>query len=573
MALTSGARIGPYGILSPLGAGGMGEVYRARDTKLGRDVAIKVLPEHLADDRDRLARFEREAQLLASLNHPHIAAVHGFEQAEDFSALVLELVEGPTLADLLAQGPLPVDDALAIARQIVDALEAAHDQGIVHRDLKPSNIKVRPDGTVKVLDFGLAKLADPIAGPSSGALSLSPTITSPAVTVAGVILGTAAYMSPEQARGKTVDRRSDIWAFGCVLFEMLSAHRAFEGGDNISDVVAAILKNEPDWSLLGTDVPPRVHALLRRCLRKDPRKRLPHIAVVRLELEEADDGDPKTAPAAGPPAWKRALPVSVATVVTGLLVGLVMWALRPAVPAPQVLRFPIVVPSGTFIDRAVRAVAVSPDGTRVAMAAGGRIFLRTLAEDDARPIAGSEVTQGYLGEPVFSPDGDELVYWTGTAPERATLKRISVNGGSAVTVATASFAFGTTWGARGIVFAQGAGLAANRILRVPSEGGTPETLVTLAEGEAPSSPQILPGGDAVLFTLSPIRGVQDLTQESWDRSRVVVHDLGSGQRKTIIDGGSDARYVPTGHRSTFPALTDPRRPSRSSIRRPVSRPA
>ena len=286
VSLQPGTRIGPYEVLSALGAGGMGEVYRARDSKLNRDVALKVLPEHFALDPDRLARFKREAQVLASLNHPNIAAIYGFEDSGSVHALVLELVEGGTLEDRIAQGPIPIDEALPVARQIAEALDAARDQGVIHRDLKPANIKLRPDGTVKVLDFGLAKLAQPSdAGLQTSDLSQSPTLTSPAATRLGVIMGTAAYMSPEQARGMPVDRRTDIWAFGCVLYEMLSGRHAFAGA-TISDTIAKILEREPDWRTLPASTPARIRDLLRRCLQKDQQRRLHDIADARIEIEE-----------------------------------------------------------------------------------------------------------------------------------------------------------------------------------------------------------------------------------------------------------------------------------------------
>src|SRR5499433_371158 len=282
MALAPGTRLGAYEILTLLGAGGMGEVYRARDTKLNRDVALKILPDGFAIDGDRIARFRREAQVLAALNHPNIAVIYGFEDSGSTHALVLELVEGPTLADRIAKGRIPLDEALPIAKQIALALEAAHEQGIIHRDLKPANIKLRDDGTVKVLDFGLAKAMEPLTA-ISPALSASPTITTPAqMTGVGMILGTAAYMSPEQAKGRPADKRSDIWAFGCVLFEMLTGKRAFDGED-VSETLASILRSEPDWNALPADTPAPVQRLLRRSLEKDARRRLPHIGVARME--------------------------------------------------------------------------------------------------------------------------------------------------------------------------------------------------------------------------------------------------------------------------------------------------
>src|SRR3989454_6776185 len=299
MSLTPGSRLGAYEIAALIGAGGMGEVYRARDTKLNRDVALKVLPEAFLLDPDHLARLKREAQVLASLNHPNIAAIYGSEESNGVQALVLELVEGPTLADRIAHGPIPLDEALPIARQIADALEAAHEQGIIHRDLKPANIKVREDGTVKVLDFGLAKLTDAAAGSSvgPGGLSQSPTITTPAMmTGVGVILGTAAYMAPEQAKGRAADTRSDVWAFGCVLYEMLTGNRAFEGED-VSDTLAAVLRGEPDWNALPADVPPAIRTLLQRCLAKDRRQRIADISIAQYVLaESASLTAPQTVP-------------------------------------------------------------------------------------------------------------------------------------------------------------------------------------------------------------------------------------------------------------------------------------
>ncbi len=311
----------------------MGEVYRARDTKLNRDVAIKVLLPAVANDPDRLARFSREAQVLASLNHPNIAAIYGLEDANGTKALVLELVEGPTLADRIARGAIPIDEALPIAKQIAEALEAAHEQGIIHRDLKPANIKVRPDGTVKVLDFGLAKAMDPVGASATNA-TMSPTLSMHA-TQAGIILGTAAYMSPEQARGKPVDRRTDIWAFGCVLFEMLTGKQTFESGDTISDAVAAILKNDPDWTALPADTPPYIRSILRRCLQKDAQKRLPHIGVVRLELDEPVDSRPTTndqRPTTS--VWKRAIPVVAFGAIVGALAATAAWMFKPSAPLP-----------------------------------------------------------------------------------------------------------------------------------------------------------------------------------------------------------------------------------------------
>src|SRR5215203_196906 len=324
MSLAAGDRLGPFEIVGKLGAGGMGEVYRARDSKLKREVAIKVLPADLATDRERLARFQREAEVLASLNHPHIAHVYGIEDPSTGSgqptALVMELVEGEDLSQRIARGAIPIDEALPIARQIAEALEAAHDAGIIHRDLKPANIKLRSDGTVKVLDFGLAKQGSGIGHQGSGNVENSPTITSPAVTMHGVILGTAAYMSPEQAKGNAVDKRADIWAFGCVLYEMLTGARAFTG-DDVTDIITSVMRDAPDWNALPVTTPASIRILLRRCIEKDPRKRAPHIAIARLAIDDAVviTGEPIAGSARGSlakrPSWTGVF--AVAALVIG----------------------------------------------------------------------------------------------------------------------------------------------------------------------------------------------------------------------------------------------------------------
>jgi serine/threonine protein kinase len=334
MALAPGARLGVYEVRALIGAGGMAEVYRGHDSRLNRDVALKILPDIFALDPDRLARFRREAQVLASLNHSNIASIFGFEESDGVHALVLELVEGPSLADRIAKGPLPLDEALAIARQIADAFEMAHSQGIVHRDLKPANSKIRPDGTVKVLDFGLAKaLTADVVSPAG---TLSPTITSPAATLMGVILGTAAYMSPEQARGKPADKRSDIWAFGTVLFEVLTGQRPFDG-DDVSDTLANVLKREPDWSALPAETPSTVRRVLRRCLEKDPRRRIHDIADARLDLDEqgVSDAASTVSPA---PRLLHAERVAWA-LLAAVLSGVLAYSLFKPSPPSQVVRF------------------------------------------------------------------------------------------------------------------------------------------------------------------------------------------------------------------------------------------
>jgi eukaryotic-like serine/threonine-protein kinase len=385
-------RLGAYDVVALLGIGGMGEVYRARDTRLKRDVALKILPASLAGDRDRLARFQREAEVLASLDHPHIGAIYGIEESDGTRALVLQLVEGDTLAGRVARGPLPLEDALPIARQIADALEAAHEQGIVHRDLKPANVKITPDGVVKVLDFGLAKLADPVGAglpPSPKALadrrslgvggqtgpnvSQSPTITSPALmTGVGMLLGTAAYMSPEQAKGRPADKRSDVWAFGCVLYEMLTGKRAFEGED-VSDTLAAVLRGEPDQDRIPADVPASIRSLIDGCLKKDRKQRIGDIYTAIFLLRQRSVFAPAPTMQSGArPLWKRAIPVLAAGIVGSLLTGAALWTLtrRPSPPL-TVTRFSS--PLGErelFASTGHRVVAISPDGKKLVFAAG-----------------------------------------------------------------------------------------------------------------------------------------------------------------------------------------------------------
>ena len=533
MRLTAGAHLGPYEILAAIGAGGMGEVYRARDTKLDRDVAIKILPESVAADPERIARFEREAKTLAALNHPHIAHIHGLEVANPSTgsghvgrALVMELVEGPTLADRIASGPLPLDEALPIAKQIADALEAAHAAGIVHRDLKPANIKVRSDGTVKVLDFGLAKALDPVAG--SGDLANSPTLTF-AATQAGVILGTAAYMSPEQVRGKAVDKRVDIWAFGAVLYEMLTGRRAFQGED-ISLTLAEVMKSDPDWTLLPADVSVGIRAVLKRCLQKDPRQRLHDIADVRLLMDEAAVDCPDAAAVAPRRRWPMAIAIGIAAATIAVAGAAIVLNRRSEVPL-AVIRASFALPDGqVFTNSGRRVVAISPDGSQFAYVANSRLYLRPLARLDATPIPSMD--EAGVVNPVFSPDGRSIAFWSAN-----TIKRISVGGGPAVTICEASRPYGMSWQGDTILFGQGS----DGIKQV-SASGKPQTLVTVRPGEIADGPQMLPGGQAVLFTIASEGG-----DDRWDNARIVVQPLAGGARKTIIEGGSDARYLPTGH--------------------------
>ena len=532
MPLTPGTRLGPYEVTAQIGQGGMGEVYRATDTKLKRQVAIKVLPASVAGDAERLARFQREAEVLASLNHPNIAAIHGLEDADDTIALVLELVEGPTLADRIARGAIPVDEALPIAKQIAEALEAAHEQGIIHRDLKPANVKVRPDGTVKVLDFGLAKALEP-TGAMSPEMSQAPTITTPAMTQAGMILGTAAYMSPEQAKGRTVDKRSDVWAFGAVLYEMLSGQRAFPG-DDMSEVLAGVIKSEPDWDVLPLDAPPLLLMFLKQCLKKDSKQRVGDIRDVRLALEDAfETGVSQAAESVAVPqpvVWRQPLPVAAVTAVVVLLgAGFAAWSLWPAADPQPVNQFAYPVPDDQpFRNTGRNVMALAPDGRSFVYNTSDGLYLRTMGELEARFIAG---TEDGSANPFFSPDGQSVAYFWSNE-----LRRIAISGGAPVVIAeVANNLDGATWGPDGtILFGQGDG-----IYRVPATGGTPTLVIAAEDGEQLDGPQLLPDGDAVLFSVT--------TSGSWDDATIVVQSLSSGERTIVLEGGSDARYLPTGH--------------------------
>ena len=507
-----------------------GEVYRARDTKLERDVAIKVLPEEFAKDKERLARFEREAKLLASLNHPNIASIHGFEESGDVKALVLELVEGPTLAERITQGPIPIDEAVAIAKQIAEALEAGHEAGVIHRDLKPANVKVKEDGGVKVLDYGLAKalVGDTPSGTASE-LSQSPTLTRHGTQV-GVILGTAAYMSPEQARGKPVDRRTDIWAIGAVLFEMLTGTKPFPG-DDISQTLARVIDREPDWNALPATVSPSLATYLRRCLQKDPRQRVQAIGDVRLALEGAFEITFTPQSVASEPAGSRRSRAVAGALALSVITGVGVWSIMRHEPTPRpVARFSLPLPSGVSLTGMTRhVVALSSDGTRLVYCANEQLYLRAMDQMEATPVRG---TEGGARSPFFSPDGEWVGFYS-----RGQLKKVAVSGGAPVTLCDRGVLSGARWGADDtIVFGQrGAG-----IMRVSADGGTPEVLIPL-EGteEVGHGPQVLPGEKAVLFTLGDGR--------NWDDAQIVVHSLETGERKVLIEGGRDARYVPTGH--------------------------
>ncbi len=457
MGLAAGARLGSCEVTGSLGAGGMGEVYRARDTRLNRDVAIKVLPELFATDPERLARFEREAQVLASLNHPYIAQIYGLEESGSVRALIMELVDGETLADLIARGPVPADQALPIARQIAGALEAAHDAGIIHRDLKPANIKVRPDGTVKVLDFGLAKALDPVASAPAVSVQNSPTVTSPMMTGRGIILGTAAYMAPEQARGRAVDKRADIWAFGVVLYEMLTGERAFKG-DDPSDVIAAVLRQDIDWTRLPPSTPPSIRRLLERCLERDPTRRLRDIGDARIEIDEALKSPRAEAPestAGAARRWRGLVAAVVATAIVAGIAGAIAVRSFFDTPAPlTVTRFSLVPPPGQLFRGLGRALDISRDGAQIAYATNDGIYLRSMSSLDTRRI--SEGFQTGIN-PTFSPDGQTVVLWW---PREQALRGISASRSEWFTFGSASrdvgglFA-GMSWGPRGIVVGHG----------------------------------------------------------------------------------------------------------------------
>ena len=547
MSLGVGARLGHYQVTAKLGEGGMGEVWRATDTQLNRDVALKILPEAFATDPDRLARFQREAQVLASLNHPNIAQIHGIEEDDDTRALVLELVEGPTLAERISQGPIPVDEALPIAKQIAEALEAAHEAGVIHRDLKPANIKVKDDGTVKVLDFGLAKALDPNP---TGDPSQSPTLTA-AATQMGVIMGTAAYMSPEQARGEAVDKRSDIWAFGCVAYEMLTGRRSFEG-HTVSDTLASVLAREPDLDGLPANIPPPVRRLLRRCLEKDPRRRLRDIAEGFLQLDEAlaeSTGGVAVVsePAAVSSGRRDAIPMVVAALVLGgLVTGGVAWilmqpeALEPRPPVRFTIAAPVTESFNIALDSA--DVAISPDGHRVAYLTGvsGDIFgdkqllLRTLSDFTPTTLAGGAP----IYNPFFSPDGEWVGFYDLNASE---LRRVSVQGGSALPISDLDAPMrGASWGDDDtIVFATQT--PESGLWRVAASGGVPEQLTTPDEAQGELDhvwPEFLPGSRAVLFTIRA-----SLIEDSL----IAVLSLDTGEQRVVVRGGSQPRYAATGH--------------------------
>ena len=527
-SLTTGTHLGSYEVVAQIGAGGMGEVYKAHDTKLGRDVAIKILPEAFAHDAERLARFQREAKMLAALNHPNIATIYGLEQSNSTHFLIMELVSGETLAERIKrEGTLPIEEALKIAVQIAEALEAAHEKGIIHRDLKPANVKVTPEGKVKVLDFGLAKA---FAGDGVGSdPSDSPTL-SRAATMQGVLLGTAAYMSPEQARSKAVDKRTDIWAFGCVLYEMLTGKQAFQGED-VTEILAAVVMKEPAFDALPARIPPAIRTLLIRCLRKDRRQRLPDAGAVRIEIEEALTAPRESGAAPAPSALHSKLPWVVAGVfaIAAVVVGTFLWrSSRPAELKPLV-RLDVDLGSDVSLGSPRGADTIlSPDGTRMVYVSQGKLFTRKLDQPKATELAG---TEGAFA-PFFSPDGQWVAFFAGTK-----LKKLSVEGGAPVVLCEAPIGFGGSWGEDGNIIARFAGSGA--LSRIPSSGGTPTPLTELAQGEINQSwPQVLPGGKAVLFTSSAITA-------NFNEATIEVMSLKDRRRKTLVRGGTFGRYLAT----------------------------
>ena len=524
--LSAGMKLGPYDIVAPLGAGGMGEVYRARDSKLNRDVAIKVLLPAVANDPDRLARFSREAQVLASLNHPNIAHIHGLEEANGVTALVLELVEGEDLAQRIARGPIPLDEALPIARQIADALEAAHEQGIIHRDLKPANIKVRPDGTVKVLDFGLAKAMDPAGASSANAMN-SPTLSLHA-TQAGIILGTAAYLSPEQAKGRPADKRSDVWAFGGVLFEMLAGERPFAAED-VSSTIAAIIERSPAWDRLPPSTSPIVRRLLRRCLEKDPKRRLHDIADARLEIDDASAAPTVEATEAVTAGRSQLVAaVAIATLATAVLV----WYLKPTAPhsavAPGLARL-LIAPLEPLSDTE-GVLVVSRDGRRIAYAAGPsgrqRLFVREIDQFDSKPIPDSE---GVVSA-TFSPDGQAIAF----IAERR-LRTVPLSGGTLITLRDRVDGAGMSWASdQTILYNPGTAVG---IWRIPAGGGEPAAVTQPGvKDNEQRFPELLPNGKALLF--SARGGMTD--------DQVFVESLQTHQRHAVAQG-SAPHYLTTGY--------------------------
>jgi Tol biopolymer transport system component/tRNA A-37 threonylcarbamoyl transferase component Bud32 len=519
MTLATGSSLSHYAILAPIGSGAMGEVYRARDTRLGREVAIKVLPEHFADDEERLARFEREARTLAALNHPNVAQIFGVDQVDETCFLVLELVPGESLEERLRRGPLPLEEALDVCRQIAAGLEAAHEAGVIHRDLKPANVRLTPDGKIKLLDFGLAKPM-PLAGETRSTDSVLST-------EAGRLLGTPTYMAPEQARGKPIDRRVDVWAFGCVLYECLSGRRAFDG-ESLSDVLAAVLHSEPEWKRLPPRTPERVRELLADCLVKDPRVRARDSGEVRRQLERAHLAPAGHASTSGGHGRER---LAWTAAGLGALVAVYL-ALRPAPPmaAAAVVRSSLLLPEGFVLADTDRPLCLAPDGRRLALVGAPfgetpLLWIRGLDGTVLQPLTGSERAE----YPFWSPDGRDLAFFAD-----GKLKRMPASGGTVATLCASESSRGGSWGSRGdIVFAPA---AFGPLLRVPAGGGTPTPISSPDGRESDRLPHFLPDGRRLLFT-----------RTNSEAEGIYALDLDSGEQRLVLREPSDARYVSPGH--------------------------
>ena len=526
-----GTTISHYKVIEKIGQGGMGEVYRATDTNLSRDVAIKVLPEQFTKDPQRLARFEREAKLLASLNHPNIAAIYGFEEADDVRFLAMELVPGETLAERVAKGPVPVEEALEVCRQIAEGVEAAHEKGVIHRDLKPANVKVTPEGKVKILDFGLAKAFE--GEVPAADISQSPTLTEE-MTRAGVIMGTAAYMSPEQAKGKPVDKRADIFAFGAILYELLTGKRAFEG-ETITETLGAIIHKEPDWAILPETTPSIIQVLLRQCLQKNADSRLRDIADFQA-LSEATLApvEPISEVQPGQQRWT----VAVGLVVLGAVIaGLAFWLIQPSSPEQSLNRF-VIRPSPPAIlsARAGRDIAISPDGRNLVYFVSGegvdRLYLRSLDDFVDRLIPGTEAAEAST---FFSPDGESVGFFAA-----GKLYKVSLAGGSPIILGDVQTPMRSGSWVEDTIFFSGTGESDHSLYRMPAAGGEPEVLATVNRDEGERSygyPQLLPDGETLLFSV----------QFSSGEAQIAALSLETKEQKLVLENADQARYLPTGH--------------------------
>jgi serine/threonine protein kinase len=519
MTLTAGTRLGPYEILAVLGVGGMGEVYRARDRKLHRDVAVKVLRSAVSTEPERLDRFEREAQILASLNHPNIGQIYGLEDAGGVRALIMELVEGPTLADRLVHGPIRVNEALDIARQIAEALEAAHAQGIVHRDLKPANVKVRDDSTVKVLDFGLAKMGEPTG--TRAEMTKSPTLVA---SLPGTILGTAAYMSPEQAMGKPADGVSDVWSFGCVLYEMLAGRPAFDG-EALAEVLGNVLKSEPGWERLPAETPAVIRLLLKRCLQKDRKHRLQHIGDARLEIEEAVR-DPRPHSTTSTLSRRRTIAVAAlgATILVAASAGLTRWASRD-VSTPRELHLEISTPPSMDL----ASVAISPDGSMLAFVAtsdvGSQLWIRRLSTGSSQPLAAAALATS----PFWSPDSESIGFFA-----EGKLRRVDIESGAIQTLADTGFTSEGSWSQQGIIVFRPA--ATGPLSQVAATGGPVRAATRLIGGQTThSAPQFLPDGRHFFF------------RSDGEQAGIYVTDLETGESRRNVEGSSTPVLLPSGY--------------------------